>query len=60
MRRWLNSHPTSCGFSAVGGCSSVLPRQRTCPQPYNVITNIGGHVGWHNSPLPGPFFPNAN
>ena len=29
-------------------------------QPYNVITNIGGRVGWHNSPLPGPFFPNAN
>jgi hypothetical protein len=29
-------------------------------QPYNAITNIGGRVGWHNSPLPGPFFPNAN
>jgi hypothetical protein len=29
-------------------------------QPYNVVTNIGGRVGWHNSPLPGPFFPNAN
>ena len=26
-------------------------------QPYNVVTNIGGRVGWHNSPLPGPFFP---
>jgi hypothetical protein len=29
-------------------------------QPYNVVTNVGGRVGWHNSPLPGPFFPNAN
>jgi hypothetical protein len=29
-------------------------------QPYNAVTNIGGRVGWHNSPLPGPFFPNAN
>jgi hypothetical protein len=29
-------------------------------QPYNVVTNIGGRVGWHNSPLPGPFFPNTN
>ena len=22
-----------------------------------VVTNTGGRVGWHNSPLPGPFFP---
>jgi hypothetical protein len=29
-------------------------------QPYNVVTNVGGRVGWHNSPLAGPFFPNAN
>ena len=29
-------------------------------QPYDVVTNIGARVGWHNSPLPGPFFPNAN
>jgi hypothetical protein len=29
-------------------------------QPYNVVTNIGGRVGWHNSPLPGPFFPTSN
>jgi hypothetical protein len=29
-------------------------------QPYNVVTNVGGRVGWHNSPLPGPFFPNTN
>jgi hypothetical protein len=26
-------------------------------QPLNVVTNTGGRVGWHNSPLPGPFFP---
>ena len=24
----------------------------------DVVTNTGGRVGWHNSPLPGPFFPN--
>jgi hypothetical protein len=29
-------------------------------QPYNVVTNIGGRVGWHNSPLPGPLFPSTN
>ncbi len=23
----------------------------------DVVTNTGGRVGWHNSPLPGPFFP---
>jgi hypothetical protein len=25
--------------------------------PMDVVTNTGGRVGWHNSPLPGPFFP---
>jgi hypothetical protein len=25
-----------------------------------VVTNTGGRVGWHNSPLPGPFFPTRN
>jgi hypothetical protein len=28
--------------------------------PLDVVTNTGGRVGWHNSPLPGPFFPSAN
>jgi hypothetical protein len=23
----------------------------------DVVSNTGGRVGWHNSPLPGPFFP---
>ena len=23
----------------------------------DVVQNTGGRVGWHNSPLPGPFFP---
>ena len=23
--------------------------------PLGVVTNVGGRVGWHNSPLPGPF-----
>jgi hypothetical protein len=26
----------------------------------DVVTNTGGRVGWHNSPLPGPFFPSSN
>jgi hypothetical protein len=25
--------------------------------PMETVQNIGGRVGWHNSPLPGPFFP---
>jgi hypothetical protein len=25
-----------------------------------IVTNTGGRVGWHNSPLPGPFFPRSN
>jgi hypothetical protein len=25
-----------------------------------VVTNTGGRVGWHNSPLPGPLFPSSN
>src|SRR5216683_7698064 len=28
--------------------------------PMGVVTNTGGRVGWHNSPLPGPFFPWRN
>lgn len=28
--------------------------------PMDVVTNTGGRVGWHNSPLPGPFFPSQN
>jgi hypothetical protein len=28
-------------------------------QPMDVVTNTGGRVGWHNSPLPGPLFPSA-
>ena len=24
-------------------------------QPLDVVTNTGGRVGWHRSPLPGPF-----
>jgi hypothetical protein len=25
--------------------------------PIDVVTNTGGRVGWHRSPLPGPLFP---
>jgi hypothetical protein len=28
--------------------------------PMGAVTNTGGRVGWHNSPLPGPFFPTRN
>ena len=45
--------------------TEVLPGDRKFtdyafpPGPYSmpssVVTNIGGRVGWHNSPLPGPF-----
>jgi len=28
--------------------------------PLGVVTSTGGRVGWHNSPLPGPFFPKGN
>jgi hypothetical protein len=26
----------------------------------DIVTNTGGRVGWHTSPLPGPFFPTNN
>jgi hypothetical protein len=32
----------------------ALPPTHT---PMGVVQNTGGRVGWHNSPLPGPFFP---
>jgi len=32
----------------------ALPPTHT---PTEVVQNTGGRVGWHNSPLPGPFFP---
>ena len=43
----------------------VLPRERkfldyAFPPTHvalEVVTNTGGRVGWHNSPLPGPLFP---
>jgi hypothetical protein len=28
--------------------------------PMETVQNTGGRVGWHNSPLPGPFFPSQN
>ena len=45
--------------------TEVLPGQRKfldyafppTHTPMDVVTNTGGRVGWHNSPLPGPFFP---
>ena len=48
--------------------TEVLPGQRkfldyAFPPTHvalGVVTNTGGRVGWHNSPLPGPFFPQAN
>ena len=32
----------------------ALPPTHT---PMDVVQNTGGRVGWHNSSLPGPFFP---
>src|SRR5271165_6326485 len=45
--------------------TEVLPGQRKfldyafppTHTPMDVEQNTGGRVGWHNSPLPGPFFP---
>jgi hypothetical protein len=45
--------------------TEVLPGQRKfldyalppTHTPMDVVQNTGGRVGWHNSPLPGPFFP---
>jgi len=44
--------------------TEVLPGQRKfldyalppTHTPMDVVQNTGGRVGWHNSPLPGPFF----
>jgi hypothetical protein len=50
-------------FLAAG--TEVLPGERKFMDyafpptytPLGVVTNTGGRVGWHQSPLPGPFFP---
>jgi hypothetical protein len=34
----------------------AFPRTHTA---MDVVTNTGGRVGWHKSPLPGPLFPGA-
>ena len=47
------------------GTKMLLPGERkfldyAFPPTYaalDVVSNTGGRVGWHNSPLPGPFFP---
>jgi hypothetical protein len=54
--------------SFLNAGTEVLPGQRkfldyAFPPTHvalSVVTNTGGRVGWHNSPLPGPFFPWAN
>ena len=54
--------------SFLNAGTEVLPSQRkfldyAFPPTHvalGVVTNTGGRVGWHNSPLPGPFFPQAN
>jgi len=48
--------------------TEVLPGQRKfldyafppTHTPMDTVQNTGGRVGWHNSPLPGPFFPTSN
>jgi len=51
--------------SFLNAGTKVLPGERkfldyAFPPTYaalDVVSNTGGRVGWHNSPLPGPFFP---
>jgi hypothetical protein len=51
--------------SFLNAGNKILPGQRkfldyAFPPTYaalDVVSNTGGRVGWHNSPLPGPFFP---
>ena len=54
------------GRSFLDAGTDVQPRQERkyldyafppTHQPLDVVTNTGGRVGWHNSPLPGPSFP---
>jgi hypothetical protein len=60
-RTWVRVEPRS--FLDAG--TEVLPGERKfldyafapTHTPMDVVQNIGGRVGWHNSPLPGPFFP---
>jgi hypothetical protein len=51
--------------SFLDGGTEVLPGERkfldyafppgTSSMPFSSVTNTGGRVGWHQSPLPGPF-----
>jgi hypothetical protein len=51
--------------SFLNAGTKLLPGERkfldyAFPPTYaalDVVSNTGGRVGWHNSPLPGPFFP---
>jgi hypothetical protein len=51
--------------SFLNAGTKMLPGERkfldyAFPPTYaalDVVSNTGGRVGWHNSPLPGPFFP---
>ena len=51
--------------SFLNAGTNVLPGERkfldyAFPPTYaalDVVSNTGGRVGWHHSPLPGPFFP---
>jgi hypothetical protein len=51
--------------SFLNAGNKILPGERkfldyAFPPTYaalDVVSNTGGRVGWHNSPLPGPFFP---
>jgi hypothetical protein len=38
----------------------AFPPTSTPLDGLNAVSNIGGRVGWHNSPLPGPLFPSSN
>src|SRR5438876_9156169 len=59
------SHVVVAPRSFLNAGTKLLPGERkfldyAFPPTYaalDVISNTGGRVGWHNSPLPGPFFP---
>ena len=59
------SHVVVAPRSFLNAGAKLLPGERkfldyAFPPTYaalDVVSNTGGRVGWHNSPLPGPFFP---
>jgi hypothetical protein len=65
--RRARSRVTVAPRSFLDASTEVLPGDRKfldyasppLHTPTDVVTNTGGRVGWHRSPLPGPLFPGA-